>query len=238
MGNLNLSQVASNQQQKEITINDATDKLDLALTDTVDVNLASGNVTMTAGDVRENIRARAINNAVARDLTLPAIKRLLVVQNDGSATLSVKVGSGTVTIVASAARLVYTDGSANGIVAITPDIAGAGTQPYDIGAQLSGAPTASLVMLRFKFPRAVSFPSGLTSSQGTAGTAATAQTDFDIRKNGASVGTMRFAAAGTAASFIMASAQSFAASDLLTLIAPASPDATLADIAFVLAGTR
>jgi hypothetical protein len=115
---------------------------------------------------------------------------------------------------------------------------GAISQPYDIGAQIAGAPTASLVMLRYKFPRTVVFPTGLTDSQGTAGAAATAQTDFDIQLNGASVGIMRFAAAGTSATFIAASQQTYNAGDLLTVIAPASPDATLADISLVLAGTR
>lgn len=115
---------------------------------------------------------------------------------------------------------------------------GGGPEPYDIGAQMASTPTASLVMLRYKFPRAVSFPSGLTNSQGVSGTAATAQTDFDIQKNNVSVGTMRFAAAATSATFIMASAQSFVAGDILTVVAPASPDATLAGVSFVLAGTR
>lgn len=111
-------------------------------------------------------------------------------------------------------------------------------QPYDIGAQLAGAPTASLVILRFKYPRAIAYPAGLTNSQGVSEVAATAQTDFDIKKNGSSIGTMRFAAAGTSATFIMASDQSFAQGDVMTVIAPASPDATLAGISFTLAGTR
>lgn len=115
---------------------------------------------------------------------------------------------------------------------------GASSQPYDIGAQIAGAPSASLVLLRYKFPRTVVFPAGLTDSQGTAGTAATAQTDFDIRRNGVSVGTMRFAAAATSATFIAASQQTYNAGDILTLVAPASPDATLAGVSFVLAGTR
>jgi hypothetical protein len=115
---------------------------------------------------------------------------------------------------------------------------GGGSDPYDIGAQIASAPTASLVMLRYKFPRTVSYPAGLTSSQGTAGTAATAQTDFNILKNGVSVGTMRFAAAGTSATFIMASPQTFVAGDILTVVAPGTPDVTLAGVSFVLAGTR
>lgn len=130
----------------------------------------------------------------------------------------------------------FTGGSPGSWAALS--IGGGGPVPYDIGAQMTGAPSASLVMLRYKFPRAVTFPVGLTDSQGTAGTAATAQTDFDLRKNGVSVATMRFAAAATSATFIMASQQTFVATDVLTVIAPASPDATLANISFVLAGTR
>jgi uncharacterized protein DUF2793 len=112
------------------------------------------------------------------------------------------------------------------------------TQPYDTGSMYNGAPTASLILLHHVVARTVIFPASLTGSQGKAGTAATAQTDFDIQKNGSSVGTMRFAAAGTSASFIMASQQTFAAGDILKVIAPATPDATLADITFTLAGTR
>jgi len=111
--------------------------------------------------------------------------------------------------------------------------------PYDVGiSRSSGAPIASQIMLDFEFNRTVVFASGLTGSVGHASVAATAQTDFDIQKNGSSVGTMRFAAAGTTASFIMASATTFNSGDLLKVVAPASPDATLASIVFNLAGAR
>ncbi|MDQ3565724.1 MAG: DUF2793 domain-containing protein [Pseudomonadota bacterium] len=113
-----------------------------------------------------------------------------------------------------------------------------GDNVYLAGSMYNGAPTASLIMLHHVVTRQVIFPSGLTGSQGKAGTAATAQTDFDIQKNGSSVGTMRFAAAGTSATFIMASQQTFAAGDILKVVSPASPDATLANITFTLSGTR
>jgi hypothetical protein len=110
--------------------------------------------------------------------------------------------------------------------------------PYDVGAMFTGVPGASVVLLRYKFPRDVTFAAGLSPSQGVAGTAATAQTDFDIKRNGVSVGTMRFAAAATAATFIMASQTIFTAGQVLTVVAPGTPDATLSDVGFVLAGTR
>jgi hypothetical protein len=110
--------------------------------------------------------------------------------------------------------------------------------PYDVGSMGTGVPTASLVMMRYPFPRQVVFPAGLTGSRGVAEVAATAQTDFDIKKNGSSVGTMRFAASATTATFIMASQTTFVAGDILRVVAPGTPDATLSGVGFGLAGTR
>jgi hypothetical protein len=112
------------------------------------------------------------------------------------------------------------------------------SKPFDVVFMLNGAPTASQRLCMVKFARTVVFASGLSPSQGVARTAATAQTDLDIQKNTSSVGTVRWAAAGTAASFIMASQTTFSAGDILEVFAPASPDATLATISVTLAGVR
>ena len=118
------------------------------------------------------------------------------------------------------------------------ELPGAALQSYDLGGGCTGAPIASLVLMRYPFPRAATFPAGLTNSKGVAATAATAQTDFNLLKNGVSFGTMRFAAAGTVATFIAASATSFVVGDVLMVVAPGTPDATLANIGFTLAGSR
>jgi len=55
--------------------------------------------------------------------------------------------------------------------------------------------------------------------------------------NGMNVGTMVFAAAATTATFAMTSATTFNAGDVLTLVAPAVPDATLANLAWTFMGT-
>lgn len=111
--------------------------------------------------------------------------------------------------------------------------------PYDVGvSRVTGTPIASQAMVDVVLNRTVVFPSGLTGSVGKAGVAATAQTDFDIQKNLVSVGTMRFAASGTTATFIMATQTTFTAGDSLQVVAPGTPDATLADVAFTLKGKR
>jgi hypothetical protein len=57
------------------------------------------------------------------------------------------------------------------------------------------------VILRYVATRALTLPVNLAANQAVAGIAATAQTDFDVKRSGASVGTMTFAASGTVASF-------------------------------------
>ena len=110
--------------------------------------------------------------------------------------------------------------------------------PYFVSGFLMGAGTASAKLLVHVFAVAADFPSGLTGSQGKSEAAATAQTDYDIQKNGSSVGTMRFAAAASSATFIMASATSFAVGDKLQIVAPGTLDSTLSDISVTLKGTR
>jgi hypothetical protein len=82
------------------------------------------------------------------------------------------------------------------------------------------------------------FPAGLTGSQGTAGIVATASATYSIQKNGSNVGTMAFAAGLTTATFTMASTTTFMAGDILTVVAPASPDATLENLAWTLVGSQ
>jgi hypothetical protein len=114
---------------------------------------------------------------------------------------------------------------------------GAVQGPAYVSGSWAGSPGASQVIERYIFATPVSFPAGLGGSYGTAGIAATASASFAIQKNGSTVGTMVFAAGATSASFTMGSATSFAGGDVLTILAPASPDATLANLAWNLTGT-
>jgi len=114
-----------------------------------------------------------------------------------------------------------------------------GAQPFDVHAFYPGVPAASAKILRTPLARAVAFPDDFAGSYGIASVAATAQTDFAVAKNGSQVGTISFAAGAAVATFITSGAGvTFAAGDRISITAPATPDATLADPGFVLAGTR
>ena len=115
---------------------------------------------------------------------------------------------------------------------------GAAQVPSYVSGSVAGSPGASQVVERTIFAAIVTFPGGLSGSYGTAGTAATAAASFAIARNGTAVGTMDFAAGASAATFTMATATAFAAGDVLTIAAPATPDATLANLAWTLSGTQ
>ena len=111
--------------------------------------------------------------------------------------------------------------------------------PFDMTTFFPGTTTASAKLLRVPVARAVSFANDFAGSYGRASAAATGSTAFDIQVNGSSVGTATFAAAASTATFVTAGgALALVAGDVLMIVAPVTPDATLADIGIVLAGTR
>lgn len=116
------------------------------------------------------------------------------------------------------------------------DNLGGGLTSYDVAGFAAGVPANSQIILRVPMIRAVTFDVNMLLSRGAASIAATASTTFDIAKNGVNFGTMVFAIAGTTASFVAATPPAFAVGDVLSVTAPASADATLAGVGFILAG--
>lgn len=105
--------------------------------------------------------------------------------------------------------------------------------------QYNGVIPTSIDILRYDVPIAIDFEAGLPLTRGRALVAPTADTDFTIKKNGSSIGTIRFEAGSpTTIVITFASAQSFAVGDLLQITSPGSADATLADISISLVGER
>lgn len=88
---------------------------------------------------------------------------------------------------------------------------------------------------------ATALPINLTGSKGGCDIAATGTVNFDLRKNGSSIGTATIPSGTTGrsiATFTFASAVSFAIGDTFSMIAPASPDTTLKNFYFSFLGSR
>ena len=115
---------------------------------------------------------------------------------------------------------------------------------HDIAVFMPGPPNASMIV-RVVSARNATYPSGLTGSYCVAKTGATSSAVITLNKiHGATVtsgvGTATFAAGGSAnqtCTFTAASAITLAPGDALEFVFPATPDATLADVAITLAGT-
>jgi hypothetical protein len=113
-------------------------------------------------------------------------------------------------------------------------------QTADFSMSCSGKPTAAEVLLRVPMVRNVYFVANFSGSQGVTGTNTTAHHLWRIKKNGTEIGTCKFVDGSATGTFVSTSgaAQSFAAGDVLTICAPDTVDATMADIGIQLKGTK
>jgi hypothetical protein len=86
----------------------------------------------------------------------------------------------------------------------------------------------------------VTIAEAMDGSNGKSSVQAAAQADFDVQRNGVSVGTIRFGATETSPSFIMATETEYdgSAGDYMTIICPNPADTTLANIGITIKGTK
>ncbi len=111
-------------------------------------------------------------------------------------------------------------------------VTGLGSQvPFTIQASASGVLSASQSVLRYIASYNFFIPAGLTGTVASEGTAATNTATFTLAKNGTAFGTIAIAPNGTV-TLTAASQTNFTAGDVLTITAPATPDPTLANVAF------
>lgn len=103
-----------------------------------------------------------------------------------------------------------------------------------VGSYVDGSPSADEKVLRAIVTQDSTLAVDADGSFASADTAANASADFDLLKNGVSIGTINWAGAATDATFTVASATDFDAGDVISIEAPSSPDSTLADLSFAL----
>jgi hypothetical protein len=112
------------------------------------------------------------------------------------------------------------------------------TPRHTVGMFISGVPTISIMVLQYVAPFAFHLPISLTGSSGYAVTAPSGgSVDYDLRKNGVSIGTISFASGSNTPTFTFSSATAFAAGDRLSIHSPANVR-SMADVSVTLNGTE
>jgi hypothetical protein len=160
---LGITPIASSQAQKEITANEAFERLAGALAGKLLVAMADADVTLTSAQALANASFECTGAlTTGRALVVPDARKLYDVANKTASgyAITVRTASGSgVAIAAGDEQVVRCDGA--DVVAVAPPksvAALAGPQPYDIASFYPGAPGSSALLLRFVAPRAVTLP--------------------------------------------------------------------------------
>lgn len=236
--NLGIAHIAAAQTQKEVTANDAFDKLEEAMCDSLSKAMADANQTLTTVEAFENLLIICTGALTgAKDLVVPAAKKAYIIKNNatGGFAVTCKTPSGTGVAVGPSDGYVHLYCDGTNVVAIATGAAV--SQPYIVAAFHPGAPANSAIITRHTLDRAVTWATDMSPSQSKAGTAATASTVFDVKKNGSNIATVTYGISGATGTYSGASG-SAAQSDVISIHGPASADATLADIDFALSFLR
>lgn len=236
--NLEIVKMEARQDDKELVINDALDVLDGTIAGqlTHDMSSDANYTLLTASDEQYNFAIKitdgSSNLTTTRDIVFPDNNQMHIAWNStgGGHSLNFKTTTGTGVLVADGEKkLVYSDGTNMQVVA--------GLQtteyPVDINIYKQGVPANSEVLLIYPITRQTEFPASLVGSQGKSGVSATASTTISVQKNGAQFGTIVFAAVATVPTYT-GTLTTFNPGDYLSIVAPASADATLADIGITL----
>ena len=234
--------ITETQEQKATTANELFDLLDEGIGGLLIHDFASdADYTLDTSEPdkeHENYVLKFTDTGVVltttRNVILPAQRQAHLVWNATAQSLVVKISgsSDTVTVAAGGRALVYADAVDVWEYSNT-------VQPYIEAFYFGATPTASQELIRLEACIAHTFPVNLAGSTGNAKVAATAQTIFSIQKNGTPFATATFAISATTCTFVAASSTSFVAdTDVITVVAPATPDATLSGIGFMFKGIR
>lgn len=188
-----------------------------------------------------------ISNASAVAITLTSSAGssfFCALKNIGVGTATLTPSSGTIN---GASNLALTTGQGAWLFldgtnwqAVTSS--GSTATTFGVVSAVTGRPAASQIVAIYTAFSAETFPANFGSpnqSYGSVGTNPSSTASYAVNKNGSSVGTISISTSGVF-TFTTSGGTSFslAAGDRLTIVAPSSQDATLADVGITLVGTR
>lgn len=134
--NLGVTQLAENDATPEVTVNDALAAHDAAITETITVDLTSGDATISMAQFRAMAHLKVIGIATAgRSVIVPQVRRCFAVSSDiaNSDDFNLVRGSTTAAISPGDYRAAATYGDANGL-----DVA------PSVGSAINGVPSGGL----------------------------------------------------------------------------------------------
>ena len=105
----------------------------------------------------------------------------------------------------------------------------------NIALYLEEAPNPLEEVLRYTFTESTQFAIDFAGSYGNCGTDTTTTQVYEVYQNGANIGSVNFAPSPHA-SFTAPTVVTFAAGDVMTILAPSVPDPHLTQVAFTLMG--
>ena len=113
--------------------------------------------------------------------------------------------------------------------------AGGSGVAYDVSGFYPGVPTANAIVLAFVTTRNFTLSAG-TGGRARSTAAAAGNTTFSIQKNGSSIGDVTFTSGASTGTVSVPSSQTLAPGDVLTVVAPGTADANIANISVTLVG--
>lgn len=242
---LAIEEIGENQNNKYITHNDAVEALEASGNDIfTNAAVGAGPVTLSETQATRYFVYKVSGGSAAFDITFPATinsnnaKRVFSVYNaDTTYVATVKASTGTgPTIAVAPGETAHILQSYQDMILLGKSTAVG--QPYDVGAFIPDKPEDGGEVFKFIAVRPCTFADDFAGSKGHVSANPTATANFDIKKNGSSIGTLSVSTGGVVTFSTTGTTTSLVAADRLTLVAPTPQDATLTDLAFTFLGTR
>jgi len=234
--NLAIAHVAASQNQKEVTINDAIDALDRAMTDTLALDLSAGPLTLSATQLRAAMVLHPMGALTGpASIVVPQIRRVFALLNtDAAFAITVERGASAILVQPGESALLICDGSPDGLFRVGP-----GAPVYDFGMVAGAAPGADEVLGKVVIPRPLLIPADLAGSVVHVDTAPDADFVIAMTRNASAVATITVHDDASATLATTGNAPvAIAAGDVVRFVAPATPDASISGISLTIAARR
>lgn len=195
---------------------------------------------IVTGDIGQVIPFNGSSISAVLPASAPAAPFFVVVINYNATDLTLNPNglnlngsSSSVTVGTNQSAMVWSDGS-NYWYLLS---AIANEDLFSIGCYAAGTESNSQLILRIPIGQPVTFPASGALSYATAAVASTGSPVFSVAKNGTQFATITFATSATG-SFTQASAESFAAGDILSITGASTADSTLSGVGITLVGYK